>query len=55
MEEKAQVNMEYLLLIVGAVVVVTIVAIFIKSTASSITAAGQAEAGKLTEGETGVN
>jgi uncharacterized protein (UPF0333 family) len=43
MEEKAQVNMEYLLLIVGAVVIVTAVSIFIKSTASSITEAAQAE------------
>ena len=41
MEEKSQVNMEYLLIIVGAVVIVTAVSIFIKSTASSITESAQ--------------
>jgi len=33
MEERAQVNLEYLLIIVGAVVVVTIVSLYIKTTA----------------------
>ena len=34
MEQKAQVNLEYLLIIVGAVAVVTIVALYIKSSAN---------------------
>jgi uncharacterized protein (UPF0333 family) len=41
MEEKAQVNMEYLLLIVGTVVIVTTVSIFIKSSVNSITETAQ--------------
>ncbi len=35
MEEKAQVNVEYLLVIVAGVVVVTIVSLFIKNIANS--------------------
>jgi uncharacterized protein (UPF0333 family) len=35
MEEKAQVNLEFLLIIVGAVVVVSIVAIYMKSAANT--------------------
>ena len=35
MEEKAQVNMEYLLIIVGAIVVVTAVSLYIKGIANS--------------------
>jgi uncharacterized protein (UPF0333 family) len=41
MEEKAQVNMEYLLIIVGAVVIVTAVSVVIKSTAGAITESAQ--------------
>ncbi|MFA6268798.1 MAG: hypothetical protein WCW13_03925 [archaeon] len=37
MEEKAQVNLEYLLVITGAVVIVTIVTIFIKSSVNTTT------------------
>jgi uncharacterized protein (UPF0333 family) len=37
MEEKAQVALEYLLIIAGAIIVVTTVAIYIKSTAQSAT------------------
>jgi uncharacterized protein (UPF0333 family) len=37
MEEKAQVNLEYLLLIIGAIVVVSIVGLAIKNTMSSAT------------------
>ena len=44
MEEKAQVNLEYLLIVVGAVIIVTMVSIFIKGTASSITGAAQSAA-----------
>ena len=44
MEEKAQVNLEYLLIIVGAVAVVTIVSIYIKSTANTVTQTGQQQA-----------
>jgi uncharacterized protein (UPF0333 family) len=44
MEEKAQVNIEYLLIIVGAVAVVTVVALFIKNTAGAVTEAGQIKA-----------
>jgi uncharacterized protein (UPF0333 family) len=34
-EEKAQVNLEFLLLVVGGVVIVTAVALYIKSVANS--------------------
>ena len=37
MEETAQVNLEYLLIIVGAVAVVTIVSLYIKSVANTVT------------------
>jgi len=37
MEQKAQVNLEYLLIIVGAIVIVTIVSIYIKSVATTLT------------------
>jgi uncharacterized protein (UPF0333 family) len=40
MEEKAQVNLEYLLVILGAVIVVTVVSLYIKSTAETVTDAG---------------
>jgi len=46
MEEKAQVNLEYLLIIAGAVVVVTVVALFIKSTANTLGSAAQEAANK---------
>jgi len=35
MEERAQVNLEYLLIIVGAVAIVTVVSLYIKTTAST--------------------
>ena len=35
MEDKAQVNLEFLLLLVGAVVIVTAVSVYIKSTANT--------------------
>ncbi|MDD3083951.1 MAG: hypothetical protein PHP82_02935 [Candidatus ainarchaeum sp.] len=41
MEEKAQVSLEYLLVVVGAIMVVTTVAVYIKSTAQSATQAIQ--------------
>jgi uncharacterized protein (UPF0333 family) len=41
MEEKAQVNMEYLLIIVGAVVIVTVVSVYIKGIANSAVQSGQ--------------
>jgi len=46
MEEKAQVNMEYLLILAGAVVVVTVVALFIKNTANTVGGAVQDTAKK---------
>ena len=36
MEERAQVNLEYLLIVASAVVVVTVVAVFIKGTATTL-------------------
>jgi uncharacterized protein (UPF0333 family) len=36
MEEKAQINLEYLLVIAGAVVLVTIVSLFIKETTNTL-------------------
>ena len=45
-EEKAQVNMEFLLVIAGAVVVVTVVALFIKSTANTLGTTAQEQANK---------
>ncbi len=44
MEERAQVNVEYLLIIVGAVAIVTVVALFVKNTANTVTQTGQAQA-----------
>ncbi len=41
MEETAQVNIEYLLIIAGAVVIATTVALFIKQSAASVTEAAQ--------------
>ena len=41
MEERAQVNMEYLLIIVGAIIVVTTVSIYIKSVANSAAQSAQ--------------
>ncbi|MCX6801363.1 MAG: class III signal peptide-containing protein [Candidatus Diapherotrites archaeon] len=41
MEEKAQVNLEYLLIIAGAVVIATAVGLFIKQSASSVTRSAQ--------------
>ncbi len=37
MEQKAQVNLEYLLIIVGAIIIVTAVSLYIKSIANSAT------------------
>ncbi len=44
MEEKAQVNLEYLLIIVAGVALATIVAIYIKNTANSASEATKAQA-----------
>jgi uncharacterized protein (UPF0333 family) len=44
MEEKAQVNLEYLLIIAGAVVIATAVGLFIKQSASSVTRSAQEQA-----------
>ncbi|VVB76573.1 Uncharacterised protein [uncultured archaeon] len=44
MEEKAQVNIEYLLIIVGAVAIVSVVALFVKNTANQVTQTGQTQA-----------
>jgi uncharacterized protein (UPF0333 family) len=41
MEERAQTSIEYLLIIVGAVVIVTIIAIFVKNVANSINESAQ--------------
>ena len=43
-EEKAQVNMEFLLIIAGTVVIVTAVALFIKNTANTVGTAAQQQA-----------
>jgi uncharacterized protein (UPF0333 family) len=43
MEEKAQVNMEYLLILVGAIAIVTIVTLYIKSTANTLTDSAKAQ------------
>jgi len=40
MEEKAQINLEYLLIVLGAVIVVTVVSLYIKNIASTVTQAG---------------
>ena len=44
MEERAQVHVEYLLMLVGVVVVVTVVSFYIKTTANSVAQATQAQA-----------
>ncbi|MFA5357384.1 MAG: hypothetical protein WC874_00205 [Candidatus Izemoplasmatales bacterium] len=44
MEERAQINLEYLLIIAGAVVVATTVGLFIKQSASAITSSAQEQA-----------
>ena len=41
MEETAQVNIEYLLIVAAAIAVVTIVSLYIKSTANTIQEAAQ--------------
>jgi len=46
MEERAQVNLEYLLIIVGAVVIATVVSIYIKGIANSAVQSGQQVATK---------
>ena len=45
-EEKAQVNVEFLLIAAGAVIVVTVVALFIKSTATTLGTSAQEQANK---------
>lgn len=45
MEEKAQVNLEYLLIVVAGVALVTIVAVYIKGTANTAATAAKAQAG----------
>jgi len=44
MEEKAQVNLEYLLIIIAGVALVTIVALYVKGIASASATATQAKA-----------
>ncbi len=44
MEEKAQVNLEYLLIVVAGVALVTIVAIYIKATANTAASAARDQA-----------
>jgi len=46
MEEKAQVNIEYLLIIAGAVAVVTVVSLYVKTSANTVTQAAQQQAGQ---------
>jgi uncharacterized protein (UPF0333 family) len=41
MDEKAQTSIEYLLIIVGAIIIATTIAIYIKTTATSTTQAIQ--------------
>ncbi len=44
MEERAQINLEYLLIVVGAIVVVSTVALFMKSAANSVSDAAISKA-----------
>lgn len=44
MEEKAQVNLEYLLIITGAIAIVTVVSLYIKSTANTVAQAANDQA-----------
>jgi uncharacterized protein (UPF0333 family) len=44
MEERAQVNLEYLLIIVGAILIVTTVSLYIKGIANSAAQSAQAVA-----------
>ncbi len=44
MEQKAQVNLEYMFIIVGVVVIVTVVSLYIKTAANSAADAVQAQA-----------
>ena len=46
MEQKAQVNVEYLLIVVAGVALVTIVAIFIKNVANTASDAAKSQAGE---------
>jgi uncharacterized protein (UPF0333 family) len=48
MEEKAQVNIEYLLIIVGAIVIVTTVSLYIKNAANATANAAKATANPKT-------
>ncbi len=41
MEERAQVNLEYILIIAGAVIIAAAVGLFVKSTAQASAQAGQ--------------
>ncbi len=45
MEEKAQVNLEYLLIVVGGIVIVTVASILIKNAANSVNQAIEEKAG----------
>lgn len=47
MEEKAQVNLEYLLVVVAGVALVTIVAVYIKGTANVASNAAKEQASKM--------
>lgn len=44
MEEKAQVNLEYLLIIAGAVVIATTIGLFIKQSAAAVTESARNQA-----------
>ena len=43
MEERAQVNVEYLLIIVGAIIIVTMVSLYIKNAANAAANAAKAQ------------
>lgn len=47
MEEKAQVNLEYLLMVIAGVAIVTIVAVYIKGSANVTADAAKEQAAKL--------
>ena len=47
MEESAQVNLEYLLIVVAGVALVTIAAVFIKGVANTSSDAAQSQAEKI--------
>ncbi|MFA5763758.1 MAG: hypothetical protein WC915_03010 [archaeon] len=48
MEERAQVNIEYLLIIVGAIAIVTVISLYIKNAANAAADAVKAQANQNT-------